>query len=348
VALVDDFGLQFRHVDLARAVTRTALAADTEVEHLVDELVVRGVVGQVAAHRLAKHVRATPRGRNLLLGGPVRRAHHAAARVLAGATAATAVAEFDHPLEAVLVGPVEFGVEARVELVLGVEAEVLRHRDVATDLAGVEQPVRVEGRLQVAERAPEVVAVQFPVPLGARASVAVFAGDAPTELDDHVGDAVGDVLHRREAWFGLHVHQRAYVEDAGAGVGVERRERVVVVEDLVEPRDELGEVFGRDGAVFDEREVLGVARPAEQDGEPGLPEFPVGRALLVVVGLQRVEGEAVFVPASVANAVGDEVGGLLAAVRVVLGVELHEQRGPSPRAAGRPRRRTPPSRWRGR
>jgi len=67
---------------------------------------------------------------------------------------------------------------------------------VAADVSGIEQPVGVEGGLEVAEGVPEVVAVQLPVPLGPGAAVPVFARHRPAEPDHGVGDAVGDVDHR--------------------------------------------------------------------------------------------------------------------------------------------------------
>ena len=136
-------------------------------------------------------------------------------------------------------------------------------RVVATDLAWVEQPVGIEGSFQVPERTPELVAVQLAVPLGPGPAVAVFPGDAAAEVDDDVGDSVGDGLHLGDAVGGLGVDQRADVEYARAGVGVERGERAVLLEDFPEPTGVLWEVFGGHRTVLDEGDVFGVGGPRE-------------------------------------------------------------------------------------
>ena len=328
VARVHHFGLELRHVDLARAVPRTALTADTEVEHLLGELVVGRVVREVAAHRLSKQVCPAARGLDLLVGGAVRRTHHPAGGVLPAATAPTAVAEFDHPLHPVLVVPVQRRLEARVVVVGVVVPEMLRHVVVATDVAGVEQPVGVEGGLEIAEGLPEVVAVQLPVPLRAGAAVAVFARDRAAELDDHVGHLVGDGDHVRAVGGGLRVDERADVQHARPGVGVERGVGVAVLlgEDTLEAFDVLGQLFRRDRTVLDKGDVFLVGGPREQDGESGLAERPELRPVGLVVGFQSLEGEGARI-GCFRHSVGEEVRRLLAAVLVVLGVELDEQRG---------------------
>ncbi|GAD53095.1 hypothetical protein MBEHAL_1855 [Halarchaeum acidiphilum MH1-52-1] len=339
VVLVGDFGLHLRHVHLARAVVRTALTADAEVEHLVHELDVELLVGQVAAHRLAQEVRAAARRLNLLVARAVRRAHHAAARVLIGPAATAAVAEFDHPLEAVIVLPREFRLEAGVELVVRVVAQILGHGDtpralgnalrqrlvrvVATDLPGVEEPVGIVRALEFAERLPEFAPVELLVPLRARAAVAVLAGDGPAEFDDEIRHLVRDALVGRESPLRLRRDERANVQDARSRVTVERPERVVVREDVAEALHVLGEHLGGHRAVLDEREVLLVGRPREQDRVAGLPELPHAIPLRLVVRLDGVHRGR-------PDAVLDERVHLLAALVVALGVELHEQRRPRP------------------
>lgn len=51
------------------------------------------------------------------------------------------------------------------------------------------------------------------------------------------------------------------MQDAGVGVGVERRKGVIFLKHRLELRDEPGEVLRLDGAVFEESDVLPIAPP---------------------------------------------------------------------------------------
>jgi len=78
-------------------------------------------------------------------------------------------------------------------------------------------------------------------------------------------------------------------------VCVERCEGVVLVQYVLKLADEFGQVFGRDSTVFEEADVLLVARSAQENREPRLAELPDFLALRGVVGLQSIESEAVRV-----------------------------------------------------
>ena len=262
--------------------------------------------------------------------------------------------ELDHPLHAVVVVPLEGRLEPGVVLVVGVEPKVLAevHRIVIAedDLPRVQEPVGVEDGLEIFERFPEVLAVEFAIPLRACAAVTVLARDGAAEFDHEVRHVVGDSLELLESDIGLRVDQRPHVKHAWPGVGVEGRVGVVGLEDRLEPVDELGQPCGRYRRILDEGEVFLVGRPREQDRKTRLAEFPELRSLGLVVRLKSVDRDRFHVARSCSirirtarvhlrNAavgrpggrdgratVGEQIGDPLAAFLVVLGVELNEQR----------------------
>jgi len=75
------------------------------------------------------------------------------------------VTELDHALHPVVVLPLERGLEARLELVIRVEPQVLpqvgRIILAEDDLSRIEDPVGIERRLEVLKGRPEFVAVAF-------------------------------------------------------------------------------------------------------------------------------------------------------------------------------------------
>ena len=160
--------------------------------------------------------------------------------------------------------------------------------------------------------------------------------DGPAVLARELRDGVRDGLHLLDPLDGLRVHQRPDVQTARPGVTVEARERPVLLEHLPELGDELGELCRLDGDVLDETDVFLVARPGEEDGQPALAELPDPAPLCAVVCLVCPRGPGGLVtttrllPAVGVDPVGEQPAHPLAALAVVLGVELHEQRGPRP------------------
>jgi hypothetical protein len=98
------------------------------------------------------------------------------------------VTGFDHSPHPVLVVPHQIRIEP------GVEPEVLHERDVA-DLPQVQEPVGVERGLEIPGRLPELIDLEFPVPLGPRACRR--ASRRPNRrVPQRAGYALANVLYR--------------------------------------------------------------------------------------------------------------------------------------------------------
>src|SRR5262249_61646415 len=89
-----ELGLVGRHVDVHRAVALAALAAEAEVERLLDRRALPAVGDRAAVQHLEQQPRAAARRIALLAARHVARAHHA---VLAVAAAARADADATPP-----------------------------------------------------------------------------------------------------------------------------------------------------------------------------------------------------------------------------------------------------------
>ena len=105
-------------------------------------------------------------------------------------------------------------------LVALAEAEVRVHRQRVDDLAGIEQPVRVERGLDLAEGLDDARAVHLLEPDGADDAVAVLAVHRAAELEHQRADAVGDAPHALDVVALLEVEHGPDVQATDAGVGV--------------------------------------------------------------------------------------------------------------------------------
>jgi hypothetical protein len=148
--------------------------------------------------------------------------------------------------------------------------------------------VRVEEGLDLAERAhelrPEIVLQERP----AGAAVPMLAGHHPAEFLGEVGRPQGDAVHPRLVGGIGEVQQRTHVQDPDRRVGVERRDRALVLDDRAEPPDELAEPLGRHGVVLDEAERLAPARDRVEKRLAGLAQLPrAGHRSRVGVRLHR-------------------------------------------------------------
>jgi hypothetical protein len=152
------------------------------------------------------------------------------------------------------------------------------------DVARVHPILRVEGALELPEGPHERGAVHPFEERAPRAAVAVLARDRPAELDNEVGDLLGDRAHLLEAARRLQVDDRADVQAPHRAVAVVGADGLVLSEDLAKPRHELGELPGLDARVLDERDRLFVALHPEEEPEPGLAELPDG---LLLCGAER-------------------------------------------------------------
>ena len=163
--------------------------------------------------------------------------------------------------------------------------------------AGVEAPVGVEQRLDLAHRRVEVVAEHARVERAADAPVAVLGRVDAVELRHQRGDLVGDGGHRLDAAGIAEVDERADVQAADAAVAVEAGGQPVALEDRAERLDVVAEALGRDRGVLHERGgALGALAGGHQQPEAGLADL--GQRVLLGGGLgaQEVVAVAVLAP----------------------------------------------------
>ena len=128
--------------------------------------------------------------------------------------------------------------------------------------------------LTLAEGVVDIGAEHLLGPDAADDAVAVLAAEGAAEFLDEVGDFRGDGGHGVEALLGFEADEGADVEAADAGVAVVAGGGAVVADDFVEAADELAEMLGVDGGVFDEGDGFGVAADAHKEAEAGFADGP--------------------------------------------------------------------------
>ena len=209
--------------------------------------------------------------------GLIRGAHGAA---LTLATDARAVAHLDRAVESVGVGVVEEGADALGDADgprRGLHAQSLRDAldgPGLDDVAGVEQVVRVEEGLDLAEGVHEFRAVETLEQRAADAPVAVLARHHAPERLGQVRRLDGDGPHPLAVGGVVDVDQRPHVEHAHRGVRVEGRPRAVPGHDVAQSLHERREVLDGNGVVLDEGDGLARPRHAVQQRLAGLAELP--------------------------------------------------------------------------
>ena len=95
----------------------------------------------------------------------------------------------------------------------------------------------------------------------------MLARERPAELDDEVGDALGDAAHPGDVARLARVQRGADVQAADRRVPVEAGPRPLALQQLLEAHDELLEPVRPHGGVLDERDGLRRVRAAEQQRE---------------------------------------------------------------------------------
>src|SRR5690606_6707956 len=228
------------------------------------------------------------------------------------------VAHLDRGCEAPLAGEAQVRLRLQRAVIRAV-AQVLSHRRAVDDLSRVHQPVRVEGGLQLTHALVQLGAEDPLVQFAPGQPVAVLAAHHPAKLDRQVRRRLGQLPHRPHPGGRLQAHQRADVEAAGAGVGVEGRAGAVLRHQPQDLADVLGQVFNRDGDVLDAGDRLGVALDAHQQTQARLAYRPDVGLLLRVVDGQRVLHHALL------GQVPGQALDLGAQLRLALAVELDGQ-----------------------
>ena len=272
---------------------------------------------EAAGHRRPQGVGPPPGRVGLVAGGHVGRAHRAVQGLAARADAA---AHLDRAPQAPERRVVEVALRLR-GAVLGAVAQVGGEGRRVDDLAGVEQPRRVERALDGAERLVELGAEHPRHERGAHQPVAVLAREGAAVLEHQLGDVVGDGLELAHPRLGLHVDDGAHVQAAHRGVGVDAGGAAVALHDVEEPGDVVAQARRGDRGVLDEGDALGVALHRHRQPQRRLPQAPDAGLGGGVDGPRRAARDA---PAGEVLLDGLEPARQLGRV---VGVELHaEQR----------------------
>ena len=122
--------------------------------------------------------------------------------------------------------------------------QVRRQRRGIDDLAGVEQVLRVERPLQLAERLVEHRAVHLLLERAADQAVAVLARERTAILEHQLGDLLGDRLELPHALLGLEVDHRPDVQAADRGMSVDPGRGPVTRDDRQKLGDVVAQVLG--------------------------------------------------------------------------------------------------------
>src|SRR5271166_1817568 len=176
----EKFDLHLRHVDTGRAFAPAAFAADAKIHGLEHLVRIDRIRSKLPGQSKSQRVCATA-GQMLLVPGDTKRWTHDTGIALAAS--AVVVAHLDCTREPAVIRPVENRVKS-CSPVAGRETE---KRTVvkfwrAYDLAGIEQSFRIEGVLDLLERAQDACAEHRLDPFRAHQAVAMFAGIGALEF----------------------------------------------------------------------------------------------------------------------------------------------------------------------
>ena len=217
IILVQELGLEPGHVDIGRALALAGLAFEAEVEDFVDVRVGESLKSELAGDRQAEQVGAAAGAVLLLAGRLERRAHRPLGLLPAGADAR---AQLGGRQQAAVGREVERGRHRGRDIARPI-AQVRRQRRRIDDLAGVQQVVRVERALQLAEGLVEHAAVHLLLERAADQAVAMLAREGTAVLEHQLGDLLGDRLELPHALLGLEVDHRPDVQAADRGVRID-------------------------------------------------------------------------------------------------------------------------------
>ena len=98
------------------------------------------------------------------------------------------------------------------------------------DLAGIEDALRIERPLDLAERLVERVAEHLAHERAAHQAIAMLARKRAAEFEHQVGHLLGDGFRTSDALLGLQIDDRPHVQAADRGVRVDAGGGAVAVE----------------------------------------------------------------------------------------------------------------------
>src|SRR5271168_3186217 len=177
VIIGQEFALVSGHVDAYWTFGLARAALEAQVENAADAFVAQAGFAQPSGHRQAQDIGAAARRIRFLARGHIRRTHGAGQFLAAGAHAAT---HFYGASEA----PVFRVIEKRRGIrgpVLGAKAEIGGHRGRIDYFSGVQDALRIEGTLDLAEGFVNRVAEHLAEEGTADQAVAVLARDGAAE-----------------------------------------------------------------------------------------------------------------------------------------------------------------------
>src|SRR5581483_11593986 len=177
--------------------------------------------------------------------------------------------------------------------VAGPEAEVGRDRARGDDLSGVELPVGVPERLELAEALDELVAEHLREELRTRLAVAVLAGERASERQHEVGCVLQEGAPPRDPRRAREVEVPARVHAALPEVAVERAPVPVAAGEPLERAQVVAEPLWRHRGVLPALVAVRPARKERRRAETRLAHLPhVALARGVVVELRAAEAAA--------------------------------------------------------
>ncbi|GBD19559.1 hypothetical protein HRbin27_02066 [bacterium HR27] len=271
VVVSEKLRLDPRHVDARWALALAGLAGKTQIEHLVGARIGEMAwLEDAASQRVPQGIGPCPRRIALVAGRHVGGAHRTAADFPADAST---VAHLDRAEKAAVL----FEAEERLRfdrVVVRPVPQVLVERWTVDDLAGVEQVEWVESGFQFAHALVEGRAEQQRVEFSPGEAVPVLAAQDPTEPLGEFERALGERSHRPHTVSGLQVHERANVEAAGAGVGVECCSGAMLGDEAQDLADVLCQMFDWDRDVLDAGDRLVVAANTVEEAESGFANRP--------------------------------------------------------------------------
>ena len=267
--------LHLGHVDAGRAFMAAGLAGDAEFQRLHHLVGGQRVRPELAGDRQPQRVGAAARDILLVAGRAIGRAHHAALELPAGAVV---VAHLDRALKAAAGAGIGRPVERGLQLADAIVRRIAKQRTVVhfgriDDLAGIEQIVRIEALLDLAEIGNDARAEHRLVKFGAHQPVAMLAGMRALVFAHHLEGFFGDGAHRLDVLFELQIEHRAHMQAAFGGVRIHGAAGAVLGEDGVEPLGIVGEMRQRHRAILDKGDRLALLLHRHHDVEAGGAEI---------------------------------------------------------------------------
>ena len=155
-------------------------------------------------------------------------------------------------------------------------AQVFGHRRRVNNLAGVHNPLRIPGALQLPEGVINPVAEHLARPHAPHNPVPVFAAHGAAKLLNQVGHGAADGKHPVNALLPLQADEGPDVQTAHGGVSIVAGRSAVVGDDFVKAAHKLAHHRRVHGGILDKGNGLGVALDAHQQPQTALADTPHG------------------------------------------------------------------------